>query len=150
MALDNIESSISSSLTILAIAMWAVIMATFFAALHIPQDEITQTQILSQAVSMDNEGQYKDPASGNHYLLHYGFDNSSNNDYAGSVGVAFTDTMVVPSIITTGGPNYYTSSNTHYILRTIPIIVNGSGDMRFQSWTVQGGYDNFTLPAPQN
>ncbi len=115
-----------------------------------PQDEIVQTQVLSQAISMDNQGQYKDPASGNQYLLHYGYDNSSNNDRAGAVGANFTNTMSVPSLITTSGPSYGTSANTFYILRTIPMIVNGSGAMRFQSWTVQAGYDNFTLPQPIN
>jgi hypothetical protein len=125
-------------------------MATFFANLHVPQDEITQTQILSQAISMDNQGQYKDPASGNQYLLHYGYDNSSSDDKKGVVGAKFTNTMALPSIITTSGPDYNTSSNTHYILRTVPMIVNGSGDMRFQSWTVQGGYNNFTLPQPED
>ncbi len=97
---------------------------------------------------MDNQGQYIDPASGNQYLLHYGYDNSSNNDFSGSVAVNFTNNMTIPSVITTGGPNFSMSANTNYILRSIPMIVNGSGDMRYQSWTVQGGYNNFSLPQP--
>ncbi len=148
MVLDNIESAISSSLVILAISMWAVIMSTFFAAVHIPQDEIIQTQILSQAVAMDHEGPYIDPASGNLYAIHYGMDNSTNGNDNGIIPVNFTNIItVVPSNITTAGPDYNTSVNTFYLIRTIPIILN-SGDLRFQSWTVQAGYSNFTYPQP--
>ncbi len=149
MALDNIESSFSSTLTILAISLWAVMMATFFIDLHVPQDEITQTQLLSQAIAMDNQGGYQDPASGNRYLVYFGTDNSANNSKAGMAGTNFTNNMVLPtSLITTRGPNDNLTVNTHYILRTIPVIVNNSGDMRFESWTVQAGYDSFTPPQP--
>lgn len=147
MALDNIESSFSSMLTILAISLWAVMMATFFIDLHVPQDEITQTQLLSQAIAMDNEGGYHDPASGNRYLVYFGTDKSINNSKAGIAGASFSNNMVLPtSLITTNGPNDNLTVNTHYILRTIPVIVNNSGDMRFQSWTVQAGYDSFSPP----
>ncbi len=151
MALDNIESSFSSSLTILAISLWAVMMATFFIDLHVPQDEITQTQLLSQAIAMDNQGRYHDPVSGNRYLVYFGTDNSTNNSKAGIAGVNFSNynNMVLPtSIITTNGPNDNLTVNTEYILRTIPMIVNNSGDMRFQSWTLQAGYDSFKPPKP--
>jgi hypothetical protein len=150
MALDNIESSFSSSLTIMAISLWAVMMATFFVALNLPQDEITQTQLLSQAIAMDNEGGYRDPASGNRYLVYIGTDDSKNNSKAGKAATNFSNNMVLPtSIITTTGPNDNLTVNTNYILRTVPIIVNNSGDMRFQSWTVQAGYDSFKPPEPE-
>lgn len=149
MALDTIESSFSSTLTVMALSLWAVMMATFFVTLHVPQDEITQTQLLSQAISMDNEGGYRDPASGNRYTVYFGTDDSKNNSKAGKAATNFSNNMVLPtSIITTTGPNENLSVNTHYIIRTVPVIVT-DGDMRFQSWTVQAGYDSFKPPEPE-
>ncbi len=147
MALDAIESSLSSAITLLALSLWAVMMATFFVTLHLPQDEITQTQILAQSTAMDNEFNYIDPVSGNRYLINSGADNSIDNNKAGKIPANYSNFMVLPtSLITTNGPNENFSVNTHYIIRSVPLILNESGAIRFQSWTVQAGYDSFKRP----
>jgi transglutaminase/protease-like cytokinesis protein 3 len=144
MALDSIESSLSSAITLLALSLWAVMMATFFVSLHVPQDEITQTQILAQATAMDNEMNYIDPVSGNRYLINSGIDNSTDNNKAGKITANYSNYMVLPtSLITTSGPDENFSVNTHYIIRSVPLILNESGAIRYQSWTVQAGYDSF-------
>ncbi|KPQ42312.1 MAG: hypothetical protein MPEBLZ_03136 [Candidatus Methanoperedens nitroreducens] len=147
MALDSIESSLSSAITLLALSLWAVMMATFFVSLHVPQDEITQTQILAQSTAMDNEINYVDPVSGNRYLINYGIDNSTDNNKAGKIPANYSNYMVLPtSLITTNGPDENFTVNTHYIIRSIPLILNDTGAMRYQSWTVQAGYDSFKPP----
>jgi hypothetical protein len=146
-ALDSIESSLSSAITLLALSLWAVMMATFFVSLHVPQDEITQTQILAQSTDMDNQINYVDPVSGNRYLINYGIDNSTDNNKAGKITANYSNFMVLPtSLITTSGPNENFSVNTHYIIRSIPLILNDTGAIRYQSWTVQAGYDSFKPP----
>ncbi len=147
MALDSIESSLSSAITLLALSLWAVMMATFFVSLHVPQDEITQTQILAHATAMDNELNYIDPVSGNRYLINYGIDNSTDNNKAGKITTNYSNYMVLPtSLITTNGPDENFTVNTHYIIRSIPLVLNESGAIRYQSWTVQAGYDSFKPP----
>jgi hypothetical protein len=147
MALDSIESSLSSAITLLALSLWAIMMATFFVSLHVPQDEITQTQILAQSTSMDNEMNYIDPVSGNRYLINSGIDNSTDNNKAGKISANYSNYMVLPtSLITTTGPDENFTVNTHYIIRSIPLILNDTGAMRYQSWTVQAGYDSFKPP----
>ncbi len=147
MALDSIESSLSSAITLLALSLWAVMMATFFVSLHVPQDEITQTQILAQATTMDNEMNYIDPVSGNRYLINSGIDNSTDNNKAGKIPANYSNFMVLPtSLITASGPDENFTVNTHYIIRSIPLILNDTGAIRFQSWTVQAGYDSFKPP----
>ncbi len=147
MALDSIESSLSSAITLLALSLWAVMMATFFVSLHVPQDEITQTQILAQATTMDSEINYIDPVSGNRYLINYGIDNSTDNNKAGKIPANYSNYMVLPtSLITTNGPDENFTVNTHYIIRSIPLILNDTGAIRYQSWTVQAGYDSFRPP----